>query len=118
MVLLSIIPFSWALVRNLNITLPIQAVRTVVLGDPISLPVNFSKINDSIPNNIPSKIEFVPIDQPEYINQISDVNLKVWIEYLDIIYSQSEYPRDETSVLRVRARDNSIEVLGIESLVF
>lgn len=118
LVIMSIIPFSWSLIHNLNITLPIQAVRTVILGDPISIPVNYQKITSLIPNKIPSKIEFVPVDQLAYVNEVAGTNLGVWIEYLNIVYPQPEYPRDETKALRVRARDNSIEILEVEPYIF
>lgn len=116
LVIASIIPFAWSVIPTLNFTLPAQAVRTIFLDDPISIPVNYSKIETFIPYQIPSQMEFVPIDQPEYINQVAQTNLDVWQEYLDTIYPPSDYPRDESKTLLIRARDNSIEIVDIVSI--
>lgn len=112
-VILSIIPFSWVLIKNLNISLPLQSARTVIYGDPISVPVNYQKIAHLIPNKIPFENEFVSIDQYAGTNHTAQSNLNLWWDYLDIIYPKDQYPRDSSSVLRVRARGKSIELLDI-----
>lgn len=113
LVLLSIIPFSWSVISTLNFTLPAQAARTILLSDPVSISVNYSKIEGSIPHRIPAQMEFIPVDQPEYTNQVAGINLMVWQEYLNTVYPPADYPRDDQQVLLIRARDNSIEVLDV-----
>lgn len=114
LVVLSIIPFSWTLVHHLNPSLPLQAIRTIILKDPISLPVNYAKIAPLIPNNIPAQIEFIPIDQYHLSNKAAQSNLNFWWDYLNIIYPQDKYPRDKSKVLEVRARSYSIELVDIK----
>ena len=101
------------MVRHLNPSLPLQAIRTIVLDDPIALPVNYSKIAPLVPNSIPAQNEFIPIDQYRLSNKAAKTNLKLWWDYLDIIYPRGEYPRDESKVLKVRARGYSIELVDI-----
>ena len=113
LVIFSIIPFSLSLISHLNLSLPAQAIRTIILGDPVSIPVNHQKISPLIPNNIPAKTEFIPIDQYRLTNKAAQTNLKLWWDYLNVIYPQDKYPRDNLKTLVVRARGYNIELTDI-----
>lgn len=111
-----LIPFIIVLWRVTDLSLPGQAVRFLIYGQPVSLPVNYPLISAAIPHSLPASYEFLEIDQYHLDNKASRANTSLWWEYMQDTYPPVIYPRDREKKLVIRARDYSFELVDIKSL--
>ena len=111
----ALVPFLIVLWPVTNLSLPGQAVRFLIYGQPVSLPVNYPLISATIPHSLPTSYEFQEIDQYHLDNKASRANAALWWEYLQFTYPEAKFPRDPEKILVVRARDYSFELVEIKS---
>ena len=100
--------------RQTDLSLPLQSVRFLILGQPISLPVNYSLLSPNVPGSIPQNYEFQEIDQYRLDNKAARTNFDVWWEYMLARYPPESFPRDPSAILVARARDFSFELVEIQ----
>jgi len=97
---------------NTNTAIP-QAIKSIFHPYPVSIPVNYSKLESSIPNQIPSKYELLPKNPESGFDSIVSLNFQVWWQYLQDKYPESQYPR-YNSTLVVRDRDINFELVDVK----
>lgn len=100
------------IIKNTNTAIP-QAIKSLFHQYPISIPVNYSKIEATLPDQIPSKFELLAKDSGSSFDPIALFNFQIWWQYVQNKYPEDQFSRSD-SVLVVRDRDINFELVNIK----